>query len=184
MVKAFLMLMVFAATLHFAFPVFAHQPFWNPGSSTMERAYRIADPSVSQAIFGQLRSGERDFFLVEMTTESLLQVSLFVGEGCGETFRPKLWLVGENIEGNSLPFLPEGMGAQKIEGTWRPFRGHGLRAFKGPELRRRISPGRVYLVVEGTDAAGFYLLSINGREVPGGSPEGWQAIPKFNQCRE
>jgi hypothetical protein len=38
--------------------------------------------------------------------------------------------------------------------------------------------------VEAGATGGYYLLSLAGEEVPGGSPEGFAAIPRFNRCGE
>lgn len=186
MEKVFLVLAVFGILFFFPSMVLAHQPFWNPGSSRMDEAYRIENPDISQAVFGRLNGGERAFFLLEEEREFLLRASLFVGGGCQEAFRPRFWLVSEYLPDGKegLSFLPQGMKAQEIRGEWRPFRGHGLSAVKGPEIVQRLPGGRFYLVVEAPEVGGWYLVSLNGREVPGGSPEGWQAIPRFNRCRE
>ena len=163
----------------------AHQPFWNPGSPRLEAAYPIARPTVAQVVIGRLAPGEIHFFRLEVPQGFTLDMALFVSGACPEAFRPRLWLLGPGLRGEVPPFpLPEGYGARAYQGGWREYRGHGLVARKGPEARERLPGGVHYLVVEAGATGGYYLLSLAGEEVPGGSPEGFAAIPRFNRCGE
>jgi len=174
-----------ALLLGLGLPALAHQPFWNPGSPSLEEAYRVARPTVAQVVIGRLASGERHYFLLSAPAGFSLDAALFVGGACPEAFQPRLWLLGPGLRGEAPPFpLPEGYGARVYQGGWRDYRGHGLVARKGPEARERLPGGAHYLVVEAGPTGGYYLLSLAGAEVPGGSPEGFAAIPRFNRCGE
>uniref|UniRef100_A0A7C5RES0 Uncharacterized protein n=2 Tax=Thermus caliditerrae TaxID=1330700 RepID=A0A7C5RES0_9DEIN len=162
----------------------AHQPFWNPGSPHPETPYPVVAPEVSQALFGQLAPGERAFFRLQVPAGFTLRTSLFVGEGCHEGFRPTLWLLGPGLGGQAPLPLPPGWGAIRQEApAWTPYRGHGLRARRGPRLEVELRGGTYLLAVEAGMGEGYYLLSLDGLEVPGGSLEGLAAIPRFNRCR-
>lgn len=74
------------------------------------------------------------------------------------------------------------MGAKVFAGGWRDYQGHGLVARQGPEFRERLRGGTYYVVIEAGNAAGYYLLSLAGAEVPGGTSEGRAALARFNRC--
>ncbi|TFU17522.1 hypothetical protein [Thermus tengchongensis] len=113
-----------------------------------------------------------------------MRASLFVGGGCPEGFRPVLWLLGQGLGGEAPLPLPPGWGGLRREAVaWTPYRGHGLRARRGPRLEVELRGGTYLLAVEAGMGEGYYLLSLDGREVPGGSLEGLAAIPRFNRCR-
>jgi len=163
---------------------FAHQPFWNPGSPTLEQAYRVLEPTVSKVVTSQLGAGQLGFYVLELSAGFVLDLGLFVGAACPPAFQPRMWLVGPSLQGSQRPpfAIPEGMGAEVSEGGWRDYRGHGLVARKGPEFRRRLPGGTYYVVVEAGNAAGYYMISLGGSEVPGGTPEGRAALGRFNRC--
>ncbi len=162
----------------------AHQPFWNPGSPGLEAPYRVLDPGVAQVITGRLNPGGWDYYLLELPPGFTLDASLFVGAVCPPGFQPRLWLLGPGIQGEAAPPfpLPPGVGARAYSGGWRDYRGHGLVARRGPAFRETLPGGRHHLVVEAGAAGGYYLLSLNGREVPGGTAEGRAALGRFNRC--
>lgn len=163
---------------------FAHQPFWNPGSPALEQAYKVLEPSVSKVVTGQLSAGQLGFYVLELSAGFVLDLGLFVGAACPPAFQPRMWLVGPGLQGNARPPFPapEGMGARVFSGGWRDYRGHGLVARQGPELRERLSGGTYSVVVEAGNAAGYYMISLGGSEVPGGTPEGRAALGRFNRC--
>lgn len=162
----------------------AHQPFWNPSSPSPAAAYPVARPEVAQALLGRLGPGEWAFFRLEVPEGFPLRASLFVGGGCPEGFRPVLWLLGQGLGGEAPLALPPGWGGLRREAVaWTPYRGHGLEARRGPRLEARLGEGAYLLGVAAGEEGGYYLLSLDGREVPGGSLEGLAAIPRFNRCR-
>ncbi len=163
---------------------FAHQPFWNPGSPSLEQAYSIVEPTVSKVITSQVNANQMGFYELELPAGFVLDLGLFVGAACPAAFQPRMWLVGPGIAGNARPpfAIPGGMGARLFTGGWRDYRGHGLVARKGPELRERLAGGSYYVVVEAGGAAGYYMISLAGAEVPGGTLEGRAALGRFNRC--
>lgn len=163
---------------------FAHQPFWNPGSPSLEQAYRILEPTVSKVVTSQVNAGQLGFYIFELAAGFVLDLGLFVGAACPPAFQPRMWLVGPGLEGHERPpfAIPGGMGAKVFAGGWRDYRGHGLVARQGPELRERLRGGTYYVVVEARNAAGYYMLSLAGAEVPGGTSEGRAALARFNRC--
>lgn len=162
----------------------AHQPFWNPGSPTLQQAYRVLEPTISKVVTGQLGAGQLGFYAFELAAGFVLDLGLFVGAACPAAFQPRMWLVGPGVQGNQRPpfDVPEGLGARVFAGGWRDYRGHGLLARKGPELQERLQGGTYYVVVEAGNAAGYYMISLAGAEVPGGTVEGRAALARFNRC--
>ena len=163
---------------------FAHQPFWNPGSPTLQQAYRVLEPTISKVVTGQLSAGQLDFYAFELAAGFVLDLGLFVGAACPATFQPRIWLVGPGVQGNQRPpfAIPDGLGARIFEGGWRDYRGHGLLARKGPLLRETLQGGTYYVVVDAGSAGGYYMLSLAGAEVAGGTSEGRAALARFNRC--
>jgi hypothetical protein len=170
-------------TLFFLSFALAHQPYWNEGSPTPEQAFVIENITVSKAIFGTLQAGEVAYFKIDATENFMLDSSLFVGEGCSETFTPSLYLLSPNKSGEATFAVPEGYGALSGEGDWKPFNTHGLVGREGPAVNQMLFAGTYYLVVEANEVGGFYLVSIAGSENFGGSAEGREAIPRFNACQ-
>ena len=161
----------------------AHQPFWNGGSPTLGQAYKVLEPTVSKVVTGNLGTGQLAFYAFEVAAGFVLDLGLFVGGACAPGYAPRMWLVGKSLPKTQAPFaLPEGMGAKVFEGGWKDYQGHGLVARKGPEFRERLSGGTYYVVVEAGGAAGYYMISLGGSEIPGGSAEGRAALGRFNRC--
>lgn len=129
---------------------FAHQPFWNPGSPSLEQAYRILEPTVSKVVTSQVNAGQLGFYVPELASGFVLDLGLFVGAACPPAFQPRMWLVGPGLEGH--------------------------------ELRERLRGETYYLAVEAGNAAGYYMLSLAGAEVPGGMSKGRAALARFNRC--
>lgn len=162
----------------------AHQPLWNDGSATRESAFVVEEVEISKAIFGELESGELAYVRMDVPDGFLLDVGLFVGQGCREDFLPELWIASPDLERDGADFaLPEGYGAERVSGAWEAYRGHGLQGQKGPHIRKAVSQGSHYLIVVAPEATGYYLLSLGGREVAGGTAEGRAAMPRFNACK-
>ncbi|MDX2005780.1 MAG: hypothetical protein SFU83_10930 [Meiothermus sp.] len=161
----------------------AHQPFWNAGSPTLAQAYRVLEPTVSKVVTGNLAAGQLAFYAFEVAAGFVLDLGIFVGAACPSGYAPRMWLVGKSLPKAQAPFaLPEGMGAKVFEGGWQPYQGHGLVARKGPEFRERLAGGTYYVVVEAGGAAGYYMISLGGSEIPGGTAEGRAALGRFNRC--
>lgn len=176
----------------FLFPLFsflctfalAHQPYWNESSPTPEQAFNIENVTVSKALFGNLEAGEVDYFRLEVTDGFNLDSSLFVGGGCSENFSPQLYLLSPEKEVGEVTFtVPDNYGTTLAEGDWKPYSGHGLNGREGPSLRETLSAGTYYLVVQGNEESGFYMVSLGGSEAFGGGEGGREAIPRFNACQ-
>ncbi len=164
-------------------PALAHQPFWNPGSPSLQQAYRMLEPSVSKVVTGQLASRQLAFLALELTAGFVLDIGLFVGGACPTSFKPRLWLIGPGLPKDQPPFdLPSSLGAKVFENNWREYQGHGLIARKGPEVREKLAGGVYYLVVEAPESGGFYMVSLAGSEESGGTAEGRAALTRFNRC--
>jgi hypothetical protein len=162
----------------------AHQPYWNETSPTLEQAFTVENVTVSKALFGNLETDEVDYFKLEIPDGLTVDLSLFVGGGCSDTFNPQLYLVGPNLPANVVPFaVPPAYGSTLAQGDWKPYSGHGLKGRKGPSIRETLGAGTHYLVVHNHDESGFYLISLSGSEVFGAGPGGLEAIPRFNDCK-
>jgi hypothetical protein len=160
----------------------AHQPYWNEGSPTPEEAFIIANVSVSKALFGNLQAGEVDYYKLTVPNGFTVDSSLFVGEGCKESFNPQLYLLAPG-QADALAFeAPDGYSALLGEGDWQPFSTHGLVGREGPAIRKTLASSTYYFVVQANDEGGFYLLSLGGSEAFGGGAGGREAIPRFNAC--
>lgn len=162
----------------------AHQPFWNPGSPTLTQAYAVLEPTVSKVVTGRLAAGQLAFYTFELAAGFVLDLGLFVGAACPSGFQPRMWLAGPGlpIGRENLSGLPSNQGAKVFAGGWRAYQGHGLRARKGPEMRERLSGGTYTVVVEAGNEGGYYMISLGGSEIPGGSAEGRAALSRFNNC--
>ena len=180
----FLCLIVFVSSASYA-----HQPLWNEASPEFASSYQVEEIKVSKAIFGDLNAGELDIYKLDVPAGYQLNISLFKGN-C-KTFDPKLWLAQEASEDEQVEpnasfeslDLPDGYAISAVEATeWRNYNGHGLKGYKGTGISEFIN-GTVYLIVEAGEESGVTLLSLAGREIPGGSPEGRDATRRFNRCQ-
>jgi hypothetical protein len=161
----------------------AHQPFWNQGSTSLLQAYKVESPSVSKVVTGQLAPGQVAYLAFQLGAGFVLDVGLFVGAACPAAFQPRLWLIGAGLPKTDTPFSkPDGLGARVFGGSWQDYRGHGLVARKGPEFRQSVNGGTYYVVVEAGEAGGYYMVSLGGSEVGGGTAEGRAALARFNLC--
>jgi len=159
----------------------AHQPFWNPGSSTPSSPYVIEEVEVSKAIFGELETGSAHFIL-SVPDSFNLDVGVFKGDNCEEIFSPELWIFKEG-KVTATPFESlANFSGQRIEGEWSAYRGHGLTGFKGAAYQERLEAGTYSIVIHAPEGKGVYLLSLGGLERWGGNREGRAAIPRFNSC--
>ncbi len=164
--------------------VFAHQPYWNETSPTLEQAFLVENITVSKALFGNLEAGDVDYFKLEIPDGLTIDSSLFIGGGCSEEFTPQLYLLSPNTHANAVTFaLPKGYGVTVAQGDWKPYSGHGLNGHKGPGVRQTLSAGTYYLVVQSYNTSGFYLISLSGSEQSGAGPGGLEAIQRFNSCK-
>ena len=173
----FVLFVVFGSCL-----AFAHQPLWNPGSSTPLTPFVIDEVDVSKAIFGELKDANVAHFVITVPNNFDLDVGIFRGGQCEEAFLPELWVLREGKAGDT-PFESlanfEGV---KIEGNWSSYQGHGLVGFKGAEYKEKLKEGTYSIVVHAPQGEGMYLLSLGGLERWGSTPEGLAAIPRFNRC--
>jgi hypothetical protein len=172
---------LFSLTSFFSL-TFAHQPYWNESSPTPEQAFVIENVTVSKALFGNLEAGEVDYFRLDLPDNFIFDSSLFVGEGCSETFQPQLYLLSPKRTDEAPFAMPEGYGALLGKGDWKPFSTHGLVGREGPNINELLLSGTYYLVVQANKASGFYLVSLSGSENFGGSEDGREAIGRFNAC--
>ena len=160
----------------------AHQPLFNPGSPSQASAYPILEPTVSKVITAEAKTGGLDWYALEVAQGFNLDVALFVGAPCPKAFNPRLYLIGPGLTGKAPFATPEGTGALAVAETWTDYSGHGVVARKGPTLTRTLNAGKYHLVVQHTEAKGWYFLSLGGSEAPGGTAEGRAALVRFNRC--
>ena len=161
----------------------AHQPLWNPGSGTPSTPYVIEEIEISKAIFGELKEANVAHFIITVPNNFNLDVGVFRGGACEDSFLPELWVFEEG-KASPTPFDSlANFSGQKIDGTWSSYQGHGLVGFKGAEYKQKLKAGTYSLVVYAPQGQGMYLLSLGGLEQWGGSEEGFAAIPKFNSCK-
>ncbi len=159
----------------------AHQPLWNAGSKTAEEAFIIEEIAVSKAIFGQFEASGAAYFQLDAPAGFALNIALFSGGGCATEFEPEFWLLSPTANASSSSGVPPGYQAEQYLSDWQAYRGHGLTGRKGPSIIQNLSEGRYYLLVR-AQSPGFYMLSLAGAEVPGGTAAGRAAIARFNAC--
>ncbi|WP_189100924.1 hypothetical protein [Deinococcus knuensis] len=135
----------------------AHQPLFNPGSGTLESAFRVPQPSVSKVITVQGRAGGRDWYALTTGAGFRLDVAVFVSSACDATYRPRLWLVGPGVPvGAGQPdFVPDGWGAVGVSGPY--WRGGVARADAGAD-----AGGRDALSGGGARCAGRVVVHLPG----------------------
>ena len=162
----------------------AHQPWFNPGSPSQERAFRVQEPEVSKVITAEARANGQNWYVLDVPEGFQLDVAIFKSAACANDFNPRLWVVGPGLEGPSrAPFkLPDGMGVLEVAQSWSPYSGYGLNARRGPTFERRVKAGRYYYVVDHGAKPGWYFLSLGGSEISGAGPEGRAALTRFNRC--
>ena len=181
MLKRLITLATYLTLLSISFSL-AHQPLWNPGSSTPATPYVIEEIEISKAIFGELTDASVAHFIITVPNNFELDVGVFKGGGCESSFSPELWIFEEG-KPTPTPFASlANFSGQKIDGTWSEYKEHGLVGFKGAEYKKKLRAGTYSIVVYAPESNGMYLLSLGGLEEWGGSEEGFAAIPRFNTC--
>lgn len=162
----------------------AHQPLFNPGSGTLETAFRVPQPTVSKVITVQGRAGGRDWYALSTGAGFRLDVAVFVSSACDAAYRPRLWLVGPGVPvtAGGPDFVPDGWGAVGVSGPYAAYSGHGVVGWRGPTLARTLGAGTHYLVLEHGTRGGWSFISLAGAEVPGGTTEGRAALGRFGRC--
>jgi hypothetical protein len=160
----------------------AHQPWFNPGSRSAERAFVIPDPQISKVITAEGTPGAADWYKLEVNGGFRLDVALFVSASCAKVFNPRLYLIGRDLQ-EALPFrVPQGMGGLAVAPDWTAYSGHGVTGRKTETLIRALKAGTYYLVVQHGEARGWYFLSLGGLEISGGTNEGRAALARFQRC--
>jgi hypothetical protein len=162
----------------------AHQPLFNPGSSTPSTAFVIEEPEVSKVITSKSSGAGRNWYTLEVGDGFRLDVTLFVGARCEAGFKPRLFLVSRSLKDRATFELPAGFGASSTPDAWTAYSGHGVTARKGATLERTLSAGKHFLVVDHGAGKGWYFLSLGGSEVPGGTAAGRTALQQFNRCAD
>ena len=172
-----------AALLLLSSSALAHQPHFNAGSPSRERAWLIEPPDVSRVITAQARGAGLDWYRLTVPAGFRLDAAVFVGGPCDAAFQPKLWLIGRGLPTQNVPaFVPAGWGAVRAGDRFAEYLGHGVVGRKGRTLERSLPAGTYELVVEHSQTPGWYFLSLGGREVGGGTPAGRAALARFNRC--
>lgn len=161
-------------------PADAHQPYFEDEDWTPARAYRVANPTVSTALYATL-ADRSDVDYVTFTGQAgqriLLGLTIPQIEG-QENFAPTLALIGPELPGATLPrrvAAPAESGAVLLPPTpgpaaefFEPF--SRTRYWERQEDRITLpADGEYTVAVWAADGAvGRYTLVVGDREIPGG----------------
>ena len=156
---------------------------WNSGSSTLESAYPLVPSETSRYIIGELAQREADFFSLELPAGVPSLAYLLASQAC-PGFYPQLWLTAPELPSHTPPpfDIPAGHSALQLEYGWSLFRDLFISARRGPGLRD-FAGLEGYLAVYAPDTPGAYILVWQGTDIVGGTPQGWDALERFNACQ-
>ena len=175
-------LWLLCAVFPFVFFAYAHDMRWNPDSSTLESAYPLVPSETSRYIIGELEGAQADFFSLELPAGVPSLTYLLASQAC-PGFYPQLWLIAPELPAHTPPpfEIPQEFDALQLEYGWSLFRDLFLAARRGPGLEDFAGLDG-YLAVYAPDAPGSYVLVWQGVDVASGTPQGWDALERFNRC--
>lgn len=170
-----LVLLVLSAT-----SIAAHQPFFEEDDITAAKPWRVADPTISTAVYATLESREDvDYYAFDGRKGQNILISMTIPQIAGqETFAPEMALLGPGLAASKLPARvekPAGTGALPIpaltglaETFYEPF----SRTSYWERQEQRVAlpaDGRYVVAVwHGEGQLGRYTFVIGDRERPGG----------------
>jgi hypothetical protein len=161
----------------------AHQPFFEETDWTWQAGYRIADPSISTALYAQLdRAGDVDVVTFDGKAGQAVTVRIDVPQLPGlEAFAPTVALLGPGLPHAALPpevTPPAASGALVLAPPPGPapvFRERFTGTSYWTRQNQRVTlpeTGMYTLAVYHPQGeTGKYVLSVGDREVRGGDPQ-------------
>jgi hypothetical protein len=174
-----LTMIVFAVT---AIPAFAHQPFFEDRDFTAAAPYRVADPTVSTAVYATLASAKDvDYYAFQGKKGQRILLSMTIPQVAGqESFAPDMALMGpglptgkhpagiERRRGDGVKLLPALKG--KANTFYEPFSRTSY--WERQEARVTLPADGPYVVAvwHAQGQPGRYTFVIGDRERLGGDP--------------
>jgi len=175
----------------------AHQPFVEESDYSSERPYLFRDSTISLALYATLSSAtDIDYFKVPAQAGLSLSLGMLIPQIKGqELFNPVIAVLGPGLPPVELPQnvaaavrgIVQGGGviAASAPGPGADyFESHSGTSYWRRQSLRVTLPARGdywVIVYHTTGAKGRYLLSVGGREVPGGDPTYRQKLQDFWQ---
>ncbi|MEM7331590.1 MAG: hypothetical protein AAF490_05835 [Chloroflexota bacterium] len=173
-------LLGFIALLTVFSAVFAHQPFFEDADFTFEAPWRIADVSVSTAVYATLdRSSDIDYYVFSANQDQTIQIEMTIPQVVGlEAFAPTMALIGPGLPEANLPEavkIADGHGAIIIEPTdatefYEPFGGQYYWDRQEDRIPAPETADYFVAVWHEDGEIGRYVFVAGAREIPGGDP--------------
>jgi hypothetical protein len=169
-IRVAVFLLIFSLIL--AATVYAHQPIFERGNSTIENPVVVKDHSISQAIYGTLKSNnDIDFVKFNAKKGETFYLEMTVPRSRGNTaFMPYIALIGKGIyQKNTVPFkVEEGLGVVVIQPTqpkyfFEKFTQTSYNILQS--IRGEIPMDGEYIVaIYSPSSGGKYALSVGEKE--------------------
>jgi hypothetical protein len=175
--------LLFVATVTVAL---AHQPFFEEEDLESNKPLRIADPTVSTALYATLdRSEDVDYFAFSGQSGSRVLVGMTIPQIDGQdAFAPTVALIGPGLDRADISSLPEDLqpmvnedeGVQILHPPaqasrfYEPFSRTSYWRRQQERLRLPDDGDYTLLVWHETGMVGRYVLVVGDREIPGGDP--------------
>lgn len=174
-------------------PLWAHQPYFEATDTTAAAPWRLADPTVSVALYFTLdRDTDVDYATFEGAAGQVVLVGLSIPQIEGqENFTPQVAVLGPDLSGGQLPAavtVPAGSGAYRlapVEGEapifFEPF--SRTRYYRRQQERITLPTDGRYVIAVWSDqgAVGRYTLVVGDREIFGGDPAFGAKIGRYWQ---
>ena len=142
----------------------------------------LVPSETSRYIIGELNSAQADFYSLELPAGVPSLAFLLASQACSG-FYPQLWLIAPELPMQTPPpfEILAGFEAVQLEYGWSLFSDLFIAARRGPGLKD-FAGLEGYLAVYAPDVPGSYVLVWRGVDVMGGTPQGWNALERFNRC--
>lgn len=137
-----------------AMPALAHVPSFPDDNTAPERAVDVPDPVKSWSFYDRLESGQVRYYRFSLSPGERLRVGAFTPQS--GAFTPSVVLISPSLNGSGADAVPpgvtvpDGMGAQVIEGTRPASASYELFApsanYHTVDVDRPVDDGRTYLV--------------------------------------
>lgn len=165
-----------------AIPAFAHQPFFEDREFTAAAPYRVADPTISTAVYATLDSArDVDYYAFQGKKGQRILLSMTIPQIPGqESFSPDMALMGPGLPAGRLAVAveaPRGAGTKLLPGSkgkatsfYEPFSRTSY--WERQEERVTLPATGAYLVAvfHPQGQPGRYTFVIGDRERLGGDP--------------
>jgi hypothetical protein len=165
-----------------AVPAFAHQPFFEDHDFTATSPYRVADPTISTAVYATLDSAEDiDYYVFQGRKGQRILLSMTIPQIAGqENFSPDMALIGPGLPAGELPAgvrAPKAAGVRRLPGLtgeaasfYEPFSRTSYWERQEERVTLPATGAYVVAVSHPQGQLGRYTFVIGDRERLGGDP--------------